>query len=96
MFRLGRNVLFCGIVYQNAHCSIYPTVSQLVLSLGNDHLFLAGGLANLVGIFITGSAGKFISELTESRIFIFNRNKFLKKPKKGRKKRGGGVIRRVL
>ena len=51
-------------------------------TFGRDRLF----------IFITCSAGKFISGLTEDRIFIFNRNNFLKSKKKKKKKKGGGVM----
>ena len=37
-------------------------------------------------IFVMSLSGKFISGLPEDRIFIFNRNKFLKKQKKNKKK----------
>ena len=44
-------------------------------TFGRDRLF----------IFITGSAGKFISGYMEDRIFIFNHNRFFKKQKKKKK-----------
>ena len=64
--------------------------------LGDDHLILRGGGGGGAGtfgrdrlfIFITGSAGKFISELIEEYLFSSATNFF--KSQKNKQTKGGG------